>query len=105
MVYVCHLITPVLTVFVLGLTFIPVVDRAIIEATGRLGAIVTRLFVVFLSVYIIQLLVDRNCEVRHCSRNSLVRSTGGLAVSIPTKLSLDEDLADPEVEEETRSAE
>lgn len=70
MVYLCHLVTPVVTVLLLAITFVPAVDRFLLMMVenNKLAAAIVRLIVVFLAVYITQLLVDRHCDVKHCSR-------------------------------------
>lgn len=70
--YICHLITPFVTVLILGITFLPAVNRSILRLLdfNQAASAIFRLFVVFLSVYITQLLVDRNCSIKHCDRIS-----------------------------------
>ena len=70
MFYYCHLLVPFAAVLVLGLTFIPVVDRELRAGLGsEVGVAVFRLLIIFLVVYVGQRLVDRYCDIKHCNHN------------------------------------
>ena len=97
--YICHLITPVATVIVLAIMFIPSVERAILSLVDnyKLGLSIVRLFIVFTTAYVVQLIVDRYCNSTHCLRKTSVSS---LPIVISEGDS-DKDFSDSKVDEDT----
>lgn len=102
MVYLCHLITPLTACMFLAITYIPYVNRGLLSLMGgdNAGVILLRILLLFTIIYITQVVVDRTCEAKHCSRQSFVRSSSAV---IRPKLSSDQDFLDSKVEESTGS--
>ena len=102
MVYITHLITPTVAAIVLTITFIPMVSRGLYRIFDRsvLALNIFRVLLLFLVVYVTQILVDRHLVPFHCLREPLVPTF----IRISPELSGDENLLNADVEQDKRPA-